>query len=98
MNSSWDRNDPQALLAFLYDLICNVKRPEEVELLVEAVLNSNNLTACPDQPFLLLSRSTALQSICRAARDSARFPDAGATSSPQPFSLYPPTSRKYDTF
>jgi Carboxypeptidase regulatory-like domain/Tetratricopeptide repeat len=25
MNSSWDRNDPQVLQAFLYDLICKVK-------------------------------------------------------------------------
>jgi len=39
MNSSWDGKDPQVLQAFLYDLICNVKRPEETELLVEVILN-----------------------------------------------------------
>lgn len=39
MNTSCNRNDPLVLQAFLYDLICKVKWPEEVELLVEAVLN-----------------------------------------------------------
>ena len=38
MNSSWERNDPQVLLAFLYELMSKVKRPEEIELLVEAAL------------------------------------------------------------
>jgi len=47
MNSSWDRNDPQVLRAFLYDLICTVKRPEEVELLVEAVLNIQQPRSVP---------------------------------------------------
>jgi hypothetical protein len=39
MNSSWDGSDPQVLQAFLYDLISQVKRPEETELLVEVILN-----------------------------------------------------------
>ena len=47
MNSSWDRNDPQVLRAFLYDLICKVKRPQEIELLVEAVLNIHQRSSMP---------------------------------------------------
>jgi len=39
MNTTSDGNDPQVLQAFLYDLICKVKRPEETELLVEVILN-----------------------------------------------------------
>ena len=39
MKSSWDRNDLQVLQAFLYDLICKVRRREENELLIEVVLN-----------------------------------------------------------
>jgi hypothetical protein len=38
MNSSFDRSDPQALQEFLYDLIGAVKRPEEIELLVEVIM------------------------------------------------------------
>ena len=57
MKSSWHRNDPQVLLAFLYDLICNVKRPEETGLLVEVVLNIQEprsmprSTLCPAVPI-----------------------------------------------
>jgi hypothetical protein len=47
MYSSWDRNDPQVLQAFLHDLICTVKRPEEIELLVEAVLNIQRPPSMP---------------------------------------------------
>ena len=47
MKSSWDRNDPQVLLAFLYDLICNMKRPEEIGLLVEVVLNIQQPRSMP---------------------------------------------------
>jgi hypothetical protein len=47
MNRSWDRNDPEILLAFLCDLICKVKRPEEIGLLVEAVLNIRQLSSMP---------------------------------------------------
>ena len=47
MNFSWDRNDPQVLLAFLYDLICNVQLPEEIELLVEVVLNIQQRRSMP---------------------------------------------------
>jgi hypothetical protein len=47
MNSSWDRNDPQVLLAFLCDLICNEKRPEKIELLFEAVLNIQQPRSMP---------------------------------------------------
>ena len=38
MKSSWNGNDPQALKEFLYQLICQAKRPEEMELLIEIVL------------------------------------------------------------
>jgi len=57
MNSSWDRNDPQVLQAFLYDLICEVKRREETELLIEVVLNIQRprsmprSTLCPPIPI-----------------------------------------------
>lgn len=47
MNSSWDRNDPQVLQAFLYDLICKVKHPEEIELLVDAVFSIPQPTSMP---------------------------------------------------
>ena len=48
MKSSWDRNDPQViLLAFLYDLICNAKQPEEIGLLVEVVLNIQQPRSMP---------------------------------------------------
>jgi len=47
MNSSRDRNDPEVLQAFLYDLICKVKRPEEAELLVEVVLNIQQPRSMP---------------------------------------------------
>ena len=39
MKSSWDGNDPQALKEFLYQLIYHAKRPEEVDLLLEAILS-----------------------------------------------------------
>jgi hypothetical protein len=38
MKSSWDGNDPQVLKEFLYQLICQAKRPEEMDLLVEVIL------------------------------------------------------------
>jgi len=38
MNSSWNRNDPQVLKEFLYQLICQAKRSEEIDLLVEVIL------------------------------------------------------------
>lgn len=38
MNSFTDRQDQQALEDYLYDLICEVKRPEETDLLVEVLL------------------------------------------------------------
>jgi hypothetical protein len=47
MNSSWDGNDPRELQAFLYDLICKVKRPEETELLVEIILNIQQPSSMP---------------------------------------------------
>jgi len=47
MNSSWDRNDSQVLQAFLYDLICKVKRREETELLIEVVLNIQQPRSMP---------------------------------------------------
>jgi hypothetical protein len=39
MKFSWDGNDPQALKEFLYQLIYYAKRPEEVDLLLEAILS-----------------------------------------------------------
>ena len=39
MKSSWNGNDPQVLKEFLYQLICQAKRPEEMELLIEMVLS-----------------------------------------------------------
>jgi hypothetical protein len=47
MNSSRDGNDPQVLQAFLYDLICQLKRPEETELLVEVILNIQQPPSMP---------------------------------------------------
>jgi hypothetical protein len=47
MNSSWDRNDSQALQAFLSDLICKVKRRDETELLIEVVLNIQQPRSMP---------------------------------------------------
>lgn len=38
MKSSWYGNDPLVLRDFLYELICQAKRQEEMELLVEVVL------------------------------------------------------------
>ena len=39
MKSSRDGNDPQVLKEYLYELICQARRPEEMELLVEVVLS-----------------------------------------------------------
>jgi len=47
MNTTLDGNDRQALQAFLYDLICKVKRPEETELLVEVILNIQQPASMP---------------------------------------------------
>jgi hypothetical protein len=38
MNSTMAGNNPRALEGFLRDLICEVKRPEETDLLVEVLL------------------------------------------------------------
>jgi len=47
MNSSFDRDDPQALQDFLYDLAGEAKRPEDVELLVEVLLNIQQPPSMP---------------------------------------------------
>jgi hypothetical protein len=47
MNSSWDGNDLQVLQAFLYDLVSQVKRPEETELLVEVIVNIQQPPSLP---------------------------------------------------
>jgi hypothetical protein len=59
MKSSRDGNDPQALKEYLYELICQAKRPEEVELLVEVVLSIQHaLRAAPNRPDLLATDKT----------------------------------------
>lgn len=47
MNTTLDGNDPRVLQAFLYDLICQVKRPEETELLVDVILNIQQPPSMP---------------------------------------------------
>jgi hypothetical protein len=39
MKSPWEGNDPEVLKEFLYELICETRQPEEMELLVEAVMS-----------------------------------------------------------
>lgn len=38
MTSFWNRNDPRALEDFLYDLACEVKEPEQSDLLIEIMM------------------------------------------------------------
>jgi hypothetical protein len=61
MKSSWDGNDPQVLKEFLYQLICQAKRSEEIDLLVEVVLTIQ-------APRVVPSRFTEVIPIGAAAR------------------------------
>jgi 7,8-dihydro-6-hydroxymethylpterin-pyrophosphokinase len=38
MRSFSYRNDPQALQDFLYELVCEVKQPQQTELLIEVLM------------------------------------------------------------
>jgi len=38
MRSFSDGNDPQALQDFLYELVCEVKQPQQTDLLIEVLM------------------------------------------------------------
>jgi hypothetical protein len=38
MSSLSDGNDPQALQGFLYELVCELKQPQQTDLLIEVLM------------------------------------------------------------
>ena len=73
MNSSWDRNDPQVLKEFLYQLICQAKRPDEMDLLVEVILTIQ-------APRVVPSRLTEVIPIGSATRKHGVRDEGGRSS------------------
>jgi len=73
MKSSWDGNDPQVLKEFLYQLICQAKRSEDIDLLVEVILTIQ-------APRVVPSRLTEVIPIGSATRKHGARDEGGRSS------------------